>query len=279
MKKFTIKDYAIFAACICIAIIAISYNEKIKAENQIYFPHPLSAQDIINYSNTDTHAVFVYPIFTQYAYQNQGFYDYYGKKCDSSCLSIKINPNDINATYVTGQGSYKFLTQLGYHSITDIDIDKNPDILKSYDKIILLHNEYMTKKEFDAISSHKNVIYLYPNSAYAQVSYDYKTNIEKLVYGHGYDGDEMNNTITNGFGFVTSSNNEYDLNCKNYKWEQMPNGIQITCFPEFLIQSDRHLLQTIKDYPTIQPSIIPRDNKVAISSLPFCDQYGNCKQK
>jgi hypothetical protein len=42
-----------------------------------------------------------------------------------------------------------------------MDIDRNPAILKKFDKIIVLHNEYVTKKEFNAIALdplHSNLI-------------------------------------------------------------------------------------------------------------------------
>ncbi|MDE1727505.1 MAG: hypothetical protein KGH89_09650, partial [Thaumarchaeota archaeon] len=34
--------------------------------------------------------VFIYPSFTQAAYGSHGFYDYYRKQCDSSCLTVPI---------------------------------------------------------------------------------------------------------------------------------------------------------------------------------------------
>ncbi|SMH72213.1 hypothetical protein [Candidatus Nitrosotalea okcheonensis] len=36
-----------------------------------------------------------------------------------------------------------------------------------------MHNEYVTKKEFDAITSHPDVIFLYPDALYAQVRTNY----------------------------------------------------------------------------------------------------------
>ena len=35
-------------------------------------------------------AVFIYPSFTQAAYEHGGFYDYYRKNCDTSCLTVPI---------------------------------------------------------------------------------------------------------------------------------------------------------------------------------------------
>jgi len=271
VKKFNKKDYLIFGGCILLTIFAISYNQKIIAENQIYFPRPLTDDDIKLYSNTDNNAVLVFPDLTNSAYQDQGFYPHNGT-LETYPLhdTIKLVPG-INATYLTGLSGYSYLVQLHYPVITDTMIDQHPDILKQYNKVILLHNEYMTTNEFNAISTHKNVIYLYPNSAYAQVTVDYKNWTMSLVRGHHYPTKD----IENGFGFVTSSHGEYDLNCKNYKWVSMPNGMQLSCWGEFLIKSDRSVLQTIKDFPSKMPNLISAIKPVNMT-IPRYDYTGNC---
>lgn len=273
MKKFTKRDFLIFGGCIILVSFAIYFNEQIRAENAIYFPRPLSDDDLKKYSNTDPNAVVIYDIFTQKAYEKGGFYDYYNGTCNT-CNVVSIKDLRIQPNYTSSINSLQYLGQLHYQIITDETVDKNPDILKQYDKIILLHNEYMTKAEFDAIKNHKNVIYLYPNAMYAEVAVDYDSGTMSLVRGHSYP----DKSIDNGFDYVTSSKHEYDLNCKNYKWESRPNGIQPTCWPEFLIKSDRSVLQVIKDYPgTVPPLVDPSSNIVNVTSLPKCDYYGNCK--
>ena len=273
MKISNKQYYSVLGACAVLALVAIFYNEQIKAENSIYFPKPLSDDDMKKYSNIDPNAVVIYPIFTQRAYDKVGFYDYYNKTC-TTCNSISISNLKLEPNYTSSINSLEYLGQLHYGIITDITVDKNPEILNSYDKIILLHNEYMTEKELDAIKNHKNVIYLYPNAMYAEIKVDYASNTMSLIRGHGYP----DKSISNGFGYVTSSDHEYDLNCKNYKWESRPNGIQPTCWPEFLIKSDRSVLQTIKDFPDkIPPLIEPNNHVVNVTSLPKCDYYGNCK--
>ena len=91
----------------------------------------------------DLKTVFVYPIFTQAAYGKNGFYDYYHGKCDTSCLTVDI-PKPAGYYSASGIGSLT-LTLLGYSFVTDVDVDKNPDILKQYDKVIVLHYEYVSK--------------------------------------------------------------------------------------------------------------------------------------
>ena len=84
---------------------------------------------------------------------------------------------------------------LNYEIITDITIHQNPEILLEYEKIILLHNEYVTSTQFDAITSHPNVIYLYPNALYAEIGFDEELWEISLIRGHNYP-DPL---IRNGF--------------------------------------------------------------------------------
>lgn len=204
-------------------------------------PELLNLYHEIGWYDMSQKAVFVYPIFTQAAYGKNGFYDYYAKKCDSKCLTVPI-PNKIKASYSASAKGSSVLTLLNYPFITDMDIDKNPDILKKYDKVILLHSEYVTKREFDAITNHPNVVYLYPNALYAQVNVDYTQNTITLVKGHGYQN------VKNAFGWKYDiSKFEYDFNCYNWKFDKMPNGKALNCYPEYRMLTDKDLLKAIKN--------------------------------
>lgn len=259
---------------VVLTISVILYNNQVHLENSIFYPHPLTDDEIKKYSASGLKTVVVYPIFTQNAYKPQGFYDYYNGSC-STCNTVSLKPFGIIPSYATGGNGFETLISLHYPFITDITVDIHPEILNEYDIIILLHNEYMTKKEFDAIKNHKNVLYLYPNSMYAEITVDYTNWTMTLVRGHGYP----EKSIGNGFGYVTSSKHEYDIKCQNYHWESRPNGIQPTCWPEFLIKSDRSILQTIKDYPKKVPDLItPTNNTVDVSNIQECDWFG-CKPK
>jgi len=136
---------------------------------------------------------------------------------------------------------------LGYQTITDIDLDQDPSILANYDKVILLHSEYVTSKMFEAITNHPKVIYLYPNALYAQVKTDYKQNSITLVRGQSYP--EPN--ILNGFDweFDNTRPYEFDTECANWEFYQITNGIMLNCYPdESLIVRNEKFLQTIKEY-------------------------------
>ena len=80
--------------------------------------------------------------------------------------------DEYNPLFTSSANGLQVLNLLDYDIITDISIHQNPEILSTYEKIILLHNEYVTSIEFDAIISHPNVIYLYPNALYAEVNFD-----------------------------------------------------------------------------------------------------------
>lgn len=262
--------YGCMAGVVALMIFAILYNNQLQSQNQAFFPKPLTADDIKKYGNSDTRAIMIYPIFTQYAYKTGCFYP---PKSDGHYpvnITCSLRPMMINGSYVTGYNGFDYLSQLHYPFITDIAVDRHPEILQDYDKIILLHNEYMTKREFEAIKNFKNVVYLYPNSAYAEVSIDYDKLEMTLVRGHQYPTQD----IANGFGFVTTTQHEYDFKCEGYKWEARPNGIQPTCWPEFVIKADRDMLQVIKDYPNKVPPLV---HQSTITTLPKCNPLGYCE--
>lgn len=275
MKTFTKKDWILLSLSASIALGGVIYNQYLQNNDPAFHPQPLTQDEIKTLSNNNTSAVVIYPIFTQYAYMKNGFYDYYSGKC-KTCTTVSMKPFGLNPNYNTDKNGFDTLMKLNYQFITDITVDKHPEILKDYDEVILLHNEYMTQKEFDAITSHKHVVYLYPNSAYAEVSVNYTSLKMTLVKGHQYP----NYTEDNGFGFVTSSKNEYDTNCKNYSWFEMPNGIALSCYPEYFLTYDRTPMKTILDYPDTSPKLMKLPIQYYdLSDMRWCDNNGDCSKK
>lgn len=191
-------------------------------------------------AKSDKNTIVIFPIFTDSAYNEPGFYTHYRGECNEKCLTVKIqssflpqaNPNAVQA-----------LKLLDYSFVTDVDVDRNPSILSRYSKVIILHNEYVTKKEFDAITSHPNVVYLYPNALYAEVKTDYNKNTITLVRGHSYPSKE----IRNGFDWkFDNSKLEYDHDCKRIQFNRMDNGWMLNCYPENVIHKSLKFLETIK---------------------------------
>jgi hypothetical protein len=283
MKK---KDWIIFIGFVIGSIAAIIYAQYIVEETKQYHPIPLTNDEIKKIGNTDLRTVVIYPIFTQNAYKPGGFYDYYNGSC-ITCTIVSLKPLGIDATYNTGKTGFEILQKLNYPFITDMTVDKHPEILNDYDVVILLHNEYMTKTEFNAILNHKNVFYLYPNAMYAEIIVDYKNWTETLVKGHGYDisqnppyATKKGSGAGNGFGFVTTSQWEYDTKCDNYGWKERPNGIQLSCFPEILLTYDRSPLKVLHDYPHVIPSLIPMvSDHYNLTDMRYCTLDGNCNTK
>lgn len=189
-------------------------------------------------------AVVIIPILTKSAYDEPGFYTYYRGECDTKCLTKQIKYTTPHG-YSSSSNAIKVLNLLGYHTITDVGISENPKVLAKYKKVIVLHNEYVTQAEFDAINSHPKVLYLYPNALYAKVTINPQNDTMTLIRGHHYP----TNSVTNGFSWkFDNSKLEYDTACKNWNFTKIKNGKMLNCYPEQIIFFDTNLLKAIKDY-------------------------------
>jgi hypothetical protein len=196
----------------------------------------------IGFPDQNSKAAFVYPIFTQGAYSHPGFYDYYKTKCPE-CLTIPI-PDQIQGGYSSSFKTATILKLLNYTQITDVDIDKNPNILKNFDRIVVLHNEYVTKKEFDAITNFQNVTFLFPNALYAEVKTDYSNNTITLIRGHGYPDEQ----VRNGFDWAyDNSKFEYNAECTdwNFYHRGKNNFSFLNCYPEYTLLTDKQMWITL----------------------------------
>ena len=220
----------------------IAYNHTVASFSMELKPELMNLYQQIGFSDKSQNTVFIYPVFTQAAYGQNGFYDYYNKKCDDKCLTVQI-PSSFNGTYSSSIVSAIILNLLNYSFITDTDVDKNPEILKQYDTVILLHNEYVTKNEFNAITQHQHVIYLYPNALFAQVKSNYDNDTITLVRGHGYP----NENIQNGFDWKYDNTKfEYDIKCENWNFTDIDNGKMLNCYPDYALLYNTSLLNALK---------------------------------
>ena len=199
--------------------------------------------DEVGITKDPQNTVVVFPIFTSSAYEEPGFYTYYRGACDSSCLTTNI---EIANRWEASGNAIQVLNLLRYPGLTDVDIDKNPSILNEFDKVILLHNEYVTRKEFNAITNHPNVIYLYPNALYAEITVNYADNTITLVRGHNYPEPE----IKNGFDWEFDNTHpfEFDSACEGWKFYEIDNGVMLNCYPEIFILESEELHKAIKDF-------------------------------
>ena len=247
------KSFLVFAQSAFFEVYGAYGNCIMDGDSQVWEslllglnPNKMDAYNEVAVWNDPQKTVVVYPYFTSIAYTEPGFYTYFRGECDS-CTTTKFAQPTIQ--YTSSGIGHQALTLLGYHSITDVEIDKNPSILQQFDKVIILHNEYVTRAMFDAITSHPNVLYLYPNALYAEIEVNYMDETITLIRGHNYPEPE----IINGFDWEFDNTHpyEYDSKCKSMDIYKIKNGWMTTCYPEnvFLKKSQQlfNLLKTIKD--------------------------------
>ena len=203
-------------------------------------PNKMNQYNEVALWNDPQNAVVVFPYFTYAAYQSQGFYDYYRGECDDCTTTKFAQPN---SQYTSSGKAHQALTLLGYHSITDVEIDKNPSILQQFDKVIMLHNEYVTRAMFDAITNHPNVIYLYPNALYAEIEVNYIDETITLIRGHNYPEQE----IINGFDWPFDNTHpyEYDNLCYDMEFYFIGGAWMTNCYPENIFLANTEQLVTI----------------------------------
>ena len=198
----------------------------------------------IGFFDEENKPLFIIPTFTSSAYSKNGFYDFYSGNCDVQCLTTKIVFEDM-FDYNSSANAVKILQLLGYDSVSDFELHNNPEILKKYDKVIVLHNEYVSRTMFDAINSHNNVIFLFPNALYAEVSVDTVNKEMTLIRGHNYPNSE----IQNGFDWKNENTDpyEFDSKCENWEFYSISNGHMLNCYPEQIIWQDESFLKFLKD--------------------------------
>jgi len=204
-----------------------------------------NSEEFFNDLKPNDNSVVIFPVFTTAAYMTGGFYDYYGNYCDESCIT-NLSFENLIFNHVGSGSSAQILYHAGYDFLTDVQVDRNPDILQNYDTVILLHNEYVTKKEFDAISTHPNLIFLFPNALYAEIDVNYDDNTMTLIRGHNYPEPE----IANGFDYAIEEKfhkYEYDAECLNWEFIEIENGFHLNCYPDGLVIDDITILKKLKE--------------------------------
>ena len=247
------KNFLVFAQSAFFEIYGVYGDCVMDGDEQVWQsvmlglnPNKLDMYNEVAVWNDPQKAVVVYPYFTSVAYNEPGFYTYYNGQCDDCTTAKFVQPTVL---YTSSGIGHQALTLLGYPTITDVDIDKNPSILQQFDKVIMLHNEYVTRTIFDAVTNHPNVIYLYPNALYAEIEVNYIDETITLIRGHNYPEPE----ITNGFDweFENTHPYEFDNECKSMDIYRIKNGHMTTCYPEnvFLKNNEQifKLLKLIKD--------------------------------
>ena len=205
-------------------------------------PNKMDMYNEVTVWNDPQKIVVVFPYFTSVAYNEPGFYTYYRGECDD-CTTIKFAQPTV--LYTSSGLGHQALTLLGYPTITDVEIDRNPSVLQQFDKVIMLHNEYVTRTMFDAITSHPNVLYLYPNALYAEIEVNYIDQTITLIRGHDYPPEDP---VTNGFDWEFDNTHpyEYDSDCFDMRIYKISNGFMTNCYPENVFLKGEHLFNFLK---------------------------------
>jgi len=247
------KNSLVFAQSAFFEIYGVYGNCAMDGDEQVWKsvvlglnPNKMDIYNEVAVWNDPQKTVVVYPYFTSVAYNEPGFYTYYRGECDD-CTTTKFAQPTV--LYTSSGIGHQALTLLGYPTITDAEIDRNPSILQQFDKVIMLHNEYVTRTMFDAITNHPNVLYLYPNALYAEIEVDYIDETITLIRGHNYPEPE----ITNGFDWEFDNTHpfEFDWACQSMDIYKIKNGWMTNCYPENLFLKDTQqlfeLLKLIKE--------------------------------
>ena len=148
-----------------------------------------------------------------------------------------------NSSFFAAQALYL----LGYTIISDIEIEKNPNILSSYEKIIVLHNKYVTKTMFDAITSHPKVVYLYPDSLKEEVTVNF---VQKTITALSPLKQPQDKIHQNDFEWEYDSSHLEFVHCLDHevKFEKVTNGIMLNCYPVDFLMKSPSLLKIIKEF-------------------------------
>ncbi len=244
------KNYLVFASSSFFEIYGKSGDCIVSDEGNLIWrslslalnPNKMDMYSEVAVWNDPQKTVVVYPFLTFSAYNEPGFYDYYSGKCND-CTTTKITQPTV--LYTSSGIGHQALTILGYPSISDIEIDKNPSILQQFDKVIMLHSEYVTRTMFDAITNHPNVFYLYPNALYAEIEVNYMDETITLIRGHNYPEPG----ITNGFDWELDNTHPYEFDsvCLDMEIYKIENGWMTNCYPENLfLQNTEQLFKLLK---------------------------------
>mgnify|MGYP005647576815 FL=1 len=226
--------------------IRVTNNSGAQLLDEVRIELKLEFLELYELVSSPDNVVVIYPTFTSAAYSEPGFYTFFRGQCDESCIT-DLSFDTPTLGFTSSGMSTQLLHILGYEFLTDVDVDKNPDILKNYDAIILLHNEYVTQKMFDAVTSHPNIVYLFPNALYAEIDVNYDDNTMTLIRGHNYPEFE----IKNGFNYEIEQrfhDYEYDTDCIDWEFIEFENGHALNCYPDLMIHTDLDILLKMKEF-------------------------------
>jgi len=202
--------------------------------------NPFTDKELELYGLSDESIIIITPLLTANAYKVGGFYTYFNGSCGLDCLDIDID-EDIRYRYTSSVMAVNLFKHLGANIVTDYNLNLRPEAIHEYDKVVVLHNEYVTKEIFQTLQNHPQVFYLYPNAMYAEI--EINDSRMKLIRGHQYP----NQTIKNGFDWEYENTPLEYITCNSYNWTKIRNGYQLGCYPELYLLENKTVFGFIKN--------------------------------
>ncbi|GEM_PF-5361667 len=192
----------------------------------------------------------VKPVFTHSAYQKGAFYTFYDRHKNDTATQYDLNMLTTKMVYGWGHSKgalvyfYPSIKNNTINVITDVEVHNND--ITQYNKLILLHNEYVTQPYYDNLRNfveRGGTLILFDGSPlYAEVSYDNVANTITLLLGHywSFDGiqaeksvgerweQENQEFIGSNYGGIGKYHEENVLKNPNavclHEWETLPTG-------------------------------------------------------
>ena len=192
----------------------------------------------------------VKPIFTHSAYQKGAFYTFYDHHTNDDTTQYDLTMLTTQVLNGWGQSRgalvhfYPLINNNTINVITDIDVHNND--ITQYNKLILLHNEYVTQQYYDNLRNFVErggtLILFDANSLYAEVLYDNVANTITLRLGHSWSFDgtraeksvaerweqENQEFIGSNYGGQGKYNEENVLKNPDaiclHEWDSLPSG-------------------------------------------------------
>src|SRR3990167_10870377 len=84
----------------------------------------INAETIQELRHNGENVIVLKPKFTESAYSKDGFYAYYNKKCNESCLEIPIRDATKNVGLAYNYNTIKLFKKLNYPIMEDVNIHK-----------------------------------------------------------------------------------------------------------------------------------------------------------
>ena len=105
-------------------------NKKTIPQDSFSAYHGAKLPELEYYENYEelrstSNTVVIYPIFTQSAYELGGIHSFYTRSCET-CITVEIQ-DFYEKLYASSGNGFRILEFLGYTTIDDIDVDKNPE--------------------------------------------------------------------------------------------------------------------------------------------------------